>query len=404
MIWEIAWKNIWRNKTRSIIILSAISVGLFGGVFASAVIRGSFTQVVEKALRTEVPDILITKKGFTDNNEIQYIITETKDILNKINHIPEISAICSNSVVTSMISTAKTGMGITVCGVDTEKEKQVFELYKTIPDSLGSYLDKSRENIIILSQTLAKKLNIRLKSKVVLTFQSLDGELIGGAFRVAGIFNSNTNTDETHVFVNNHDLNLLAQINDNSSHAVNIRLNKEAQPDIIKQQISGILGDEYTVQTWKELRPDLAMSDELMEMMSFLILFIILIALGFSIVNTMLMVVLERTKELGMLQAVGMSKRRVFTMISLETIILTSIGGIIGVLSSSLFIGHCSVEGLNIGLTTDVIPGIDAIIYPKIISSDYITVGSMVVITGFLASVFPARRALKMNPAEVVRN
>ncbi len=404
MIWEIAWKNIWRNKVRSIIILSAISVGLFGGVFASAVIRGSFTQVVEKALKTEVPDILITKKGFTDNNEIQYIITDTEYIINQINHIPEIAAISSNSVVASMISTAKTGMGITVCGVDTEKEKQVFELYKTIPDSLGSYLDESRKNTIILSQTLAKKLNTRLRSKVVLTFQSLDGELIGGAFRVAGIFNSNTKTDDTHVFVINDDLNELAQINDNSSHTINIRLTKDARPDILKNQISGILGNEYTVQTWKELRPDLAMSDELMEMMSFLILFIILTALGFSIINTMLMVVLERTKELGMLQAVGMNKRRVFTMISLETIILTSIGGIIGILSSSLFIGYCSTTGLNIGFTTDIIPGVDAIIYPKIISSDYITVGSMVFITGFLSSVFPARRALKMNPAEVVRN
>lgn len=360
--------------------------------------------MVDKYRRIEVPDIQVTHKGFTDNNNILLAITDVPQLTAKFGNIPGIKEYNAENLLTGMISTAKAGIGIKIYGVDIDGP-QFFELSKAIPDSLGTYLSKAGKDEIIIGKALAKKLNARLKSKVVLTFQTLGGELVGGAFRVVGIFDTQSSIDEANVYINNNDLIDLAQIDSNSYHLINVRVTDESLLNNVKTEISGILGDGYDVSTWRELRPELSMMNEMMEMMSFLILTIILIALGFSVVNTMLMVVLERTKELGMLLAVGMSKVRVYSMITLETLMLTSFGGVIGIVCSVLVIQLFSHTGLNIRFD-DVtsIPGIDDVIYPQLLLSDYITTGMMVFFTGFIASIFPSRRILKMNPADIVRN
>jgi ABC-type antimicrobial peptide transport system permease subunit len=160
------------------------------------------------------------------------------------------------------------------------------------------------------------------------------------------------------------------------------------------------------VVTWKNLLPDVAMLNDLVEVSMIVIMVIILGALGFGIVNTMLMVVLERVRELGMLMAIGMNKRRVFVMIILESVLLCLSGAVIGMAAGAVFIEIFGKKGID--LTAYAQKGMEAwgfnaVMYPTLSFKFYIMVTILVVLTGIAASAYPAWKALKLKPVDALR-
>jgi len=154
-----------------------------------------------------------------------------------------------------------------------------------------------------------------------------------------------------------------------------------------------------------EIRPFLLGLSSMMDQFSVMLLVIILIALAFGIINTMLMVILERKRELGMLMAVGLGKKSLFMMIMLETIFLTLAGTVIGVIISVTLIETTGINGINFAAYAEGFEsyGYNAHVYPSLYLSFYIMLTVLVIITAIVSSVFPARKALKLNPAEAVR-
>jgi ABC-type antimicrobial peptide transport system permease subunit len=132
---------------------------------------------------------------------------------------------------------------------------------------------------------------------------------------------------------------------------------------------------------------------------------IILLALLFGIINTMLMAVLERTKELGMLMAIGMNKAKVFTMILLETVMLSFVGGICGILLGWALNLYFGVKGIDLGAWSTAYKsiGFDTLVYTKLSLSISLEIAVMVIVTGVIASIYPALKALKLKPAEAIR-
>jgi len=246
----------------------------------------------------------------------------------------------------------------------------------------------------------------KLRKKIVLSFQAHDGHLAYDAFRVVGVYKtSNTMFDGMNVYVQMHDIAEVASIPPNQVNEIAIMLSELQYVDQTTETIKS-MRPELSTQTWKEIRPDVGMISEALSFYLMIFMVIILLALGFGIVNTMLMSVLERIKELGMLMAIGMNKKRVFSMIMLETIFLSLVGAIVGMFITWLLIVYTSKTGIDLsalygeGFET---MGYSAEIYPKLEWSSYIQVTVMVVLTGIIASIYPARKALKLNPSEALR-
>ena len=139
--------------------------------------------------------------------------------------------------------------------------------------------------------------------------------------------------------------------------------------------------------------------------MSYLLLIIILIAMAFGIINTMMMAVMERTRELGMLMAVGMNRMKVFLMIMLETVLLSIIGTIAGIILSATTIYYTGLYGINFSSWAEGYEayGYSAIVYPSLYFDFYIGMTILVIITGIISSIYPARKALRFNPAAAIR-
>lgn len=246
-----------------------------------------------------------------------------------------------------------------------------------------------------------------MRSKIVITFQNANGDLTGGAFRVCGIFRTeNSAFEQANVFVRQTDLIGLTGLEEGSAHEIAILMNDVEQAS----ELSVLLSEKYPnleSSDWKTLEPTVAMMTDMMDVTMTIIIVIILLALGFGIVNTMLMVVMERGKEIGMLMAVGMSKLRVFTMIILESVLLCLTGAAVGIGISVLLIEIFSTKGIDMTAFAQEgfeAMGFAAVFYPTLGFEFYVEVAFLVVITGVLSSVYPAWKALKLNPADALRS
>ncbi|NOQ91964.1 MAG: FtsX-like permease family protein [Flavobacteriaceae bacterium] len=405
MLIKIAWRNIWRSKLRSAVVMFAIASGLVGGLFSSAWMNGMANQRVKDTFSIETAHIQFHNPEFADNFDVKKRILSTQEKLEELKKIDGIKAVTSRLKISAMAATANKNMGVTIVGINPKTEKEVFGLYKKIDTIDGDFFDTKKKNAIVISKALAKELKAKLKSKIVLTFQDYNGEITGAAFKVVGIFKTtNSVWDKMHVFVKATDLRSVLELPKDQFHEIDILLNDYNQATIISEQLQKKYPDILS-EDWSEIQPYINFITKYMDVMMGVFMLIILGALGFGIVNTMLMVILERTRELGMLMAIGMTKKRVFIMIMLETIFLALVGALIGELISMLLINYYGKVGINLSSMAEGLEtiGYSAITYPELDSVKYVQITIMVFVTGVLASIYPAIKALKLDPASAIR-
>lgn len=248
--------------------------------------------------------------------------------------------------------------------------------------------------------------NYKEGARMTLTFLDKDNNQVGSVFRIAGLYDvSNSVFEKSTVFVKNTDLKKLTGLSEDSFHQLIVRINDIEQTEAI----TGIIAEKFPdleVMSWKKLSPELAMMTDMVQQFYLIFGIIILAALAFGIINTMLMVVLERTKELGMLTAIGMNKKKVFSMIMLESVFLSLIGGIAGMAFSYAAISIASKTGIDLSQYAQGFEalGYSAKVYPQITADFFGIVTVLIIITGILSSVYPALKALKLNPVEAIRN
>jgi len=397
----IAWKNIWRNKTRSAIIIAAISLGLLGGLLASGVSFGMGDQMIAEAKGTHLSDIQIHQKNFRESQNIADTIPQASTLVSRIGAMHNVKGVAQRVVLTAMAASPVTATGVELIGVVPEREKQITDLPKKIID--GSYFGGKVRNPVVIGQALARELDVKTGSKMVFTFQNDSGVITGSAFRVAGIFKTvSSDFDKTTAFVRAEDLQRL--IGSGSWHEIAILLAPKTSADsvaaFLRKTSSGL-----QVDTWKQLSPDLAYVSESLATMLYIFMIVILAALAFGIVNTMLMVVLERRRELGMLMAVGMSQKTIFGMIVLETVVLSLTGALIGMVMTIIVMAILSRTGIDLLVISQGLSqfGIPQILYPSLPAGMYPILMAMVIATAILAAIYPAVKALKLKPSEALR-
>ena len=404
MLISIAWRNIWRNKLRSLVVILAVTLGLFGILFMIAMSNGMVEQKIDASIRNELSHIQVHDTGFIQDPSMHYYIENAAVMEKEISLVPGVSAVCSRIKAMAMASTAATGAGVMVNAIEPEKEKKVSDIYKYIIE--GDYFAKATKTApIIISQKLSTKLKAKMGSKIVITIQHTSGELAYGLFRVSGIYKtSNTMFDEPNIFVRKDDMVALTGFDPANASEIGILLESTESTGQIAGQIRAMFPG-VSVLSWDELEPLLAGLSSMMDQMSYLLLIIILIAMAFGIINTMMMAVLERTKELGMLMAVGMNKRKVFLMIMLETVFLSLVGTLAGIVISAVTVHYTGMNGINFSKWAEGYEawGYSALVYPTLYFNFYVGMTVLVIITAIISSIYPARKALKFNPAVAIR-
>lgn len=403
MLLSISWRNIWRNKVRSLVIITAITLGITAGVFSTAFMKGMMDKRIDTVIRTEISHIQIHDSLFRKTAEMKYRIPDYVPVTDSIRAIPQVSGVSPRIIIHSMISSAETGAGVKISGIYPDQEKEVTNISQKVID--GKYFEGVKRNPVVIGQKLADKLNVHVRSKVVITLQDLDQNITAGAFRVAGIYKTtNSVFDESNVYVRFDDLARLVNLPPESCHEIAIRLDNNASTLAVQERIQHMF-PELEVLNWKEISPEMSYATRVMDMYMYVFIIIILLALLFGIINTMLMVVLERTKEFGMLMAVGMSKLRIFGMVVLESVLLSLSGGITGVIIGWLISKHFETHVINMSMWAKGLTqiGYDYRVNTSLDPELLYMVTLMVIITGILAALYPAWKALRNDPADALR-
>jgi len=399
---KISWRNIWRNKLRSLVVIFSIVFGLLGGIIIIAMSYGLNEERMNNAVDTYLSHIQIHNNLFSEDYNIKHTINNLDIIEKAINEDKRVVSYSKRIVLNGMLSNSNGSYGIQVKGIDPDEEIKVTNTYEKIID--GEYFRSKRDNTILVGKKLADKLNLKLKSKVVITFQDENYELTSLLFRVEGIFRSgNSRYDEMNVFVKNKSItkNLPGF---NGYHEMPILLSDIELRGEVKKDLIPISSDNI-VEGWDDISKELAYANEMLSAVLYIFMMIILSGLSFGVINTMLMAILERRKEIGMLMSIGMNRYKIFMMISFETIFLSLIALPFGLITSFLIVEYYSVVGIDLSIVEAGLEnfGVGTRLYFKVPNEEYFYVSLMVFVISIFSSIFPSIRALKINPVEATK-
>lgn len=399
----IAWGNIWRHPARSSVLLAAIVAGLWAGVVTVGIINGLMQQRIDYMIESELTHVQIHHPEFLAEGYSWLYIPDHDEIINRLENDTRVMSHTSRTITDGMLQSPVKTSGVRIRGIDPEKERQTTTFHENLIE--GEYLDSEISSAVLIGAEMANEHNMEIGNRVVLTFENVDNELISASFNIVGIFRSaSIEYDKTNVFIRSDEfIDLLSE--KPIYHEIGMIL---AHEDLAGDKVS-YLNEQFAginAQTWRQLSPELSMLVELGGVMVIIITMIIMAALAFGILNTMLMALFERMREIGMLISIGMSKLRVFSTIMLESIILTLTGAAAGFILAWLTIGYLSGSGLNLEMFAEGAAqlGWDHIIYPVLTPGEYVIIIFVVILITLFASLYPALKGIRINPLEAAKS
>ena len=402
---KLSWRNLWRNKRRTILTVTSVALGLALMLVSLGIGDGSHKQLVESAVRMGSGHVLIQADGYHDSDKFELTLDQPDqsrieawlgDYEKSGSHAIENSA--KRCFVSGMMSSADGASGAMVFGVEPEKERAVSEFPEKVV--AGSFFEDDYLNPAVIGKGIAEKLELDIGDKTVLMAQGLEGQDIRSILlRVCGILD--TGTDEF-----NHSLVMLTLEDFQKGFDMGTSIHQYAlfTPD---SDLSGPLAREVSrefpqleVLTWAEALPELRDAIALDDGFNYVFQGTIFILVAFTVMNTLLMSVLERKREFSLLDAIGLSPAGRFRMIMLEAFFISLMATLIGFAIG--FSGHLYFK--LVGLPLDIFSDgefdfggvmLDPVLYSEL-SSGRIT-GSIATVTGItiIRAVIPAVRAAR---------
>lgn len=402
MLFKLAWRNIWRNARRSIIILTSVIVGLVAIVLYDSLSNGMIVQMLDNQIGMQVANIQIHRKGFNDNKIIQNYVPNPQKVEAVIRETPGVLHYSERVITYGILSSAASSSGVSLMGIDPQQEEHVTTIKKSLIE--GVYLS-GKQHEIVIGKKLAEKLDVGVGDKVVAMASALGGNIGSDVFRVVGIYQTfSSEFDKVSVYISLKSARNMLNLGNNVSEFALIIDNLDKQQQI-KAALQAGLNDNYEVLTYKELLPLLVMQVEVYQESIFIFYAIIGVATIFGIINTMLMSVFERIREFGVLMAVGMKNNRLFRMILLEAFFLGILGTVIGFIISYLLYIPLAKSGIDLSAFSASLNsfGAGTTIYPVLTPE---SVASALLIIPFIAvigAIYPAIKAIRLDPMAAIR-
>ena len=400
-IFILAWRNLWRNHRRTLIMLAAITVGVWAMIFMTALMRGMVDDMLLNGIRSLPGQVQIHHPEYLDDPSINNSIPAPDDALIQALQIPEVTTWTSRVRVPAVISSERDSRGAVLLGIEPGSEVQVSFDLDTISE--GRFLEDSSDRGLVIGAKMADRLETDLGKRVVVMSQDPDNNIADRGFRIVGIYKAKlASLEETYIYAGRETVQKLLKLGDNVSE-IAISGEDYRKVDNWYPRIKQAAGEGVETLPWYEI--DTYLGSMLAMMDGFVLVWIIIVflALSFGLVNTLVMAVFERVREIGLMQALGMRPSTILYQILMESLLLLLIGLLLG---NVLAVGTVIPlqDGIDISIVAEGMEmmGTSSMLYPALKLNDMIMANAIVIILGLLTSILPAWRAASYDPIEAL--
>jgi len=409
----LAWRNLWYNSRRTLIAMTAIGVGYAMLLFVACLMGGLRQQMIESGTGLILSDIEVHAPDYYPDRPIQLTLggrkgTEVGALLAATAADPRVQAVSPRAYAYGLVSGTHQSAGVQLFGVVPDLEQKVTMLQTRMVK--GAYLNDGAPKGVVMGDKLAATIGVDVGSEVVLLTPAADGSTGNDLYKVSGMFHTGLEAmDQGLVVMPLPALQDLLRLPPGRIHEVGIKLHDIATATAVAAALEAQLGKAFPVRVmpWQELAPELADYVQFNRRVTFILFFIFFLSAAMGIVNTMLMAIIERTRELGMLMAVGMRPVQVVGLIVAEAGSLAAASLILGATLGIPLLWYLQVHGLNLGGNRGAVSLAGIVVGPlwhgKQDFTAYSEAALGLAITALAAALYPAMRAARFRPAEALR-
>ena len=405
---KMAWRNIWRNPRRTILTIGAITFASLLLVFMLSFQFGSYETMINTSVKIHTGHLQIQADEYQDKKSIRLVVTNPEKIAALVDDIPKVAAYTFRGQAFSLISSELRTYGVVVTGIDPQGETDVSRLKSLIRQ--GEFLSGTDTDQALVGKLLARNLRVSIGDELSLVGQGRDGSIAATVVKVKGIFSSGIDElDRASIHIPLKTFQEIYSMQD-AVHEVVLIADSLQDLDEIKHTIKSDLASlnlkkPLIVLDWNELMPGLRQSIE-MDLISGLIFYLLLLlVVAFSILNTFLMAIFERTREFGVMMAIGTTPGRLTKILLIESMAMTFVGVVVGILTGSLITVYFQSHGIDFSGASELLSqfGITGRMYPKLSLLSAVSGPLAVLVITFFTALYPALKVRRMHPVEAMR-
>ena len=402
IVLTLAWRNLWRNHRRTLIMLAAIVIGVWAMIFMTALMRGMVDQMVYDGIQVLPGHIQIHNPQFRDDPTVANLMPMPRPALSEALSRSGVQAWTARVRVPAVISSERDSRGITLLGIEPDSEAAISFIGEDMAE--GRYLESTTDRGIVLGRKLVDRLETALGKRVVVMSQDPDNEIADRGFRIVGVFEAKLQAhEESFAFVGARHAAVACW--ESASRCPEIAVLGEDYRHVegCYDRIAAAAGPDVEVATWRELDSYLGTMLTVMDGFVLVWIVVVFLALSFGLVNTLVMAVFERVREIGLMLALGMRPGSILAQVVMESVLLLLIGLAIGNV-----LAWVTIEPLKGGIDVSIVAdgmemfGAASVLYPALKVSDVVLANVIVITLGFLASLSPAWRASRYEPVEAI--
>lgn len=399
LLLSLAWRSLWRNARRTLITLLIVAVGMWSILGFTMMLKAWAKSARDEALRLLTGEAQIHAAGYLDDPGIEHRMQAPSGAFLHALSGNEITVWAPRVRVPAVIQSEYRSLGVTFIGIDPRKERVISDLPGDI--ETGRYLRDDKDASVVLGKHMIERLKTRVGKRVILMSQAADGHLAERSFTVVGAFGGPQGLQDQVAFTGIRATQAMLGIGgDLSEISFDVASDPALSPAI---QTLKTRAPKLDIEPWTQFSPVAYAMDQVSGAYVAIWLAVMFVLMAIGIVNAQLMAVFERTREFGLLQALGMRPRLILLQVAVESAILIGMGVLIGDVLAVATVAPFR-HGLDLGVLAAGSErfGGGSILYPRLEISDVVIFTLIVWLLGIVTALWPARRASHADPVEAM--
>ena len=405
LVFRLAWRNLWRHPKRTWLTTGAMVFSNTLLVFMIALQFGMYGLMIDNTLQSFTGHMQIQAPGYIDDQKMRQTVADIVPLAKSLRESLDSETIAARAMAFGLASSADRSYGIAVFGVEPQYEKNVSTIPSLLSD--GRFFAESEAAEIVIGAALARNLRVGVGDELTLLGSGLDGSFAAAVVDVVGIFDSGVADFDRSIA--EMPLGFFQDVfyMDGSGHHIVINAPVIDEVPDLQSRASLLLptDQELVLHDWDALQPGLKQAIKADMSSAFFMYGILVILVAFSVLNTQLMSVLERTHEFGIVMALGLRPGRLGRLVLLETAIMGALGMLLGAVLGGLLTYWLSIRGFSY-------PGMEELaakfnlpsrFFPQVTAPTLLIGPSVVFVFTMLAALYPALRLHRLHPVEAMR-